>query len=311
MAAAVVGEGPCASEACSWVVGRAITNPKDRGLYRHEGDHPVNDAEAQTLSRAVGALSAFSGYSISQRAVDSANTFLDMLRPDGSFFRLMSDPAFRNQVSGAAEQTLTQFVAVRRRTEKAALVHFGNDAEARVIAVFQHDFVHDGAYRTMWELRNATEHGHSVTDMATVRSDLKADGTYQTRIMLNLERLCAAVRPNAATVLRQRWGPIQEADLIGQVRLSIEGLKTLMARVYLTLEPELLAAADKVTEHIHNIVQLEGEPILYRLSRDGTGAHTVNRVDLSVVDLRAIHIALDASRDRLAPPRVGTDGVLY
>lgn len=294
----------------SWVVGRAITNPADPGLYRHEGDHRVTDDEAEKLSRAVGALSAFSGYAITQRAVDSTNAFLDILRPDGSFFRLTSDPVFRNQASGAAEQLLTQFVAVRRRTERAALVQFGQDARARVSVVFDHDFTQDGAYRTMWELRNATEHGHSLTDLVTVRSDLQPDGTHEAHLNLDLERLCAVVRPSAAAVLRERWGPIKEADLIQQVRFSIEGLKTLMARVYVTLEPELLAAADKVADHVHHIAGMEGQPILYRLSRDGTGKHNVKRVDLSIVDLGAIHTAIDAARNRLAPPRIGPDGVL-
>lgn len=294
----------------SWVVGRAITNPADPGLYRHEGDHLVTDDEADKLSRAVGALSAFSGNAITQRAVDSTNAFLDLLRPDGSFFRLTSDPAFRNQASGAAEQMLTQFVAVRRRTERAALVQFGQDAETRVSVVFEHDFTHDGTYRTMWELRNATEHGHSVTDMVTVRSDLQPDGTHEAHLVLDLERLCAAVRPKAAAVLRELWRPIQETDLLQQVRFSVEGLKTLTARVFLTLEPELLAAADKVAEHTHSVGEMEGQPILYRLSRDEKGKHNLKRVDLSIVDLGAIYIALDESRKRLAYPRPRPDGVL-
>lgn len=298
------------SDGYSWVVGRAITNPNDAGLYRHEGDHTVTDEEADRLSHAAAALSAFSGYSITQRAVESTNTFLEMLRPDGSFFRLVSDPAFRNQVSGAAEHMLTQFVAVRRRTEQAALDRFGMEAKARVSAVFQHDFVHDGYYRTMWELRNAVEHGHSVTDMLMARSDPQADGIHQPRLVLELEPLCAAIRPNSAAVLRERWGPIREADLVPLVRMSIEGLKTLMAKSYLALEPELLAAADKVAEHIHHIIEQEGQPILYRLSRDRSGAHSVKRFDLAVGDLGAIHVALEASRDRLAPPSIGADGVI-
>ena len=59
----------------SWVVGRAITNPADPGLYRHEGSHRITDDQAQKLSQAVGALSAFSGYAITQRAMDSTNAF--------------------------------------------------------------------------------------------------------------------------------------------------------------------------------------------------------------------------------------------
>ena len=96
-----------------------------------------------------------------------------------------------------------------------------------------------------------------------------------------------------------------------QVRFSIEGLKTLMARVYVTLEPELRAAVDTVAEHVPRLTGLEGQPILYRLSQDGMGKHSVKRIDLSIVDLGAIHTALDAARDRLAPSRIGPDGILY
>jgi hypothetical protein len=280
-------------------------------MYRHEGHHRLSDAEADILSRAVGALHAFSGSAVSQRAFDSINTFLDALTPEGSLLRFTTDPIFRNEVSMAAEQMLSQYVAVRRRTSTAAAKQFGAEARSRVDAVFEHAYLHDGNYRTMWELRNASEHGYSLYDLVHVVSDLQADESHRARMMFDLKMLESISGTKTAAVLRERWGGARESNLIDDVRLSAERLKTLMARVYLALEPELLAAANKVAEHTQEIAHLVGDKILYRIVPEPSGTITIKRVDLSLVDLSAIHFALVASRERLAPPRLGPSGVAY
>ncbi len=92
--------------------------------------------------------------------------------------------------------------------------------------------------------------------------------------------------------------------------MATEGLKTLIARAYIALEVQITSALELFSREAKNVLRDSGLPCLFRIEREGTGATFQNTLlDLSAHG--AATAALVASRERLAPPRVGPDGVIY
>lgn len=292
-----------------WHVGRLVALPDAPASYTYVEDHPLSDKEAEDLTSAVLAIHAFSGQSVTGRAIDSANELLTALSAKGADQRLGSDVAFRSEVGRLVESWVSQHVALRRRIEHEAEVHFGVDAKKAVAAVFENAFDKDGYFRTVWELRNASEHGHTILNLISVRVK-HGEHSSETTLMLQLNELQQARGPKIGEVLATFWGEAVETDVIIFIRMAAEGLKTLIARAYLALEPQLTSALELFSREAQNVVHDPGLPCLFRMEREGTGATFQNTL-LELSAYRAVTAALDASRERLAPPRVGPDGVIY
>ncbi len=188
-----------------WYVGRLVALPEAPASYTYVEDHPLSDQEAEDLTSAVLAIHAFSGQTVTSRAIDSANELLVALSGNGAAQRMGSDGAFRSEVGRLVESWVSQYVALRRRIEHEAEVHFGADAKRAVCSVFENAYDKDGYYRTVWELRNASEHGHTILNFVSVRVKHGEHGS-ETTLKLQLSDLLQARGPKVGEVLADFWG---------------------------------------------------------------------------------------------------------
>lgn len=293
----------------AWYVGRLVALPGAPASYTYIEDHLVTDREAEELTAAVLAIHAFSGQPITGRAIDAANELLTTLSSTGAFQRLGSDVAFRSEVGRLVESWVSQYVALRRRIEHEAEVHFGADVRQAVASMFENAFDSDGCYRTVWELRNASEHGHTILNLISVRVKHREHSS-ETELKLQLNELQRARGSKNSEVLAKFWGEATETDFIIFIRMATEGLKTLIARAYLTLEPQLSSSLERFSREAQNVFFEPGIPCLFRIERKGTGA-TFQNTMLEQSAFHAVAAALEAARERLAPPRVSPDGVIF
>lgn len=275
-----------------WFVGRTLTDPDKPGLYRQLADHVVTDVEAVELMRAIGALRTFARSNMLQRADLSVEALTELLTPESAGFRLTTDGHFRGRVMLAAEVALGQLVSVRRRTEIGAIRHFGTEASRRVRAVFEDAYREHASYRTVWELRNASEHGHSVIDMIRVVSELQPDGTHRSSIRLEVDRLMRAVRDASARTLRRWWEPDETADLLLELGQAHVEVRSLVEAAYRELENELGSAALLVQQHTQGLWESDGRLVLHRLRRASDGGLDLHQVEFSRQDLDEVTAGL-------------------